>query len=175
MAGQLGWTAALLAHSWFRQGDFLLLDRALSQGFGWDYLMRIDGGHLMPAGLAIIWALARISLYNWLLAGGVIMILVAAASLAMLRMLVTVFTDSGERTRGGILIPFGIYLFAPLAAGAVAWLSVAVRVLPLQLAMFLAVDAHVRYLRRGRLRALIAAARPGASSSRPARTWPTSR
>lgn len=97
MAGQLGWTAALLAHSWFRQGDFLLLDRALSQGLGWDYLMRIDGGHLMPAGLAIIWALARISLYNWLLAGGVIMFLVAAASLAMLRMLVTVFTDSGER------------------------------------------------------------------------------
>lgn len=61
VAGQLGWTAALLAHSWFRQGDFLLLDRALSQGFGWDYLTRIDGGHLMPAGLAIIWALARIS------------------------------------------------------------------------------------------------------------------
>jgi len=159
VACQLGWTAALLAHSWFRQGDFLLLDRALSQGLGWDYLMRIDGGHLMPAGAAVIWALARISLYNWLLAGGVIMVLVAAASLAMLRMLVTVFAgDSGERTRGGILIPFGIYLFAPLAAGAVAWLSVAVRVLPLQFAMFLAVDAHVRYLRRGRLRALIAAA-----------------
>jgi hypothetical protein len=74
-----------------RSPSFLLLDRALSQGLGWDYLMRIDGGHLMPAGLAIIWALARISLYNWLLAGGVIMIGVAAASLAMLRMLVTVF------------------------------------------------------------------------------------
>jgi hypothetical protein len=159
VAVQLGWTAALLAHSWFRQGDFLLLDRALSEALGWDYLMRIDGGHLMPAGLAIIWALARISLYNWLLASGVIMVLVAAASLAMLRMLVTVFArDSGERTRAGILVPFGIYLFAPLAAGAVAWLSVAVRVLPLQIAMFLAIDAHVRYLRRGRLRALIAAA-----------------
>jgi hypothetical protein len=159
VACQLGWTAALLAHSWFRQGDFLLLDRALSAPLGWDYLMRVDGGHLMPAGLAIIWALARISLYNWLLASGVIMVLVAAASLAMLRMLVTVFaSDSGERTRGGILVPFGIYLFVPLAAGAVAWLSVAVRVLPLQFAMFLAIDAHVRYLRRGRLRALIAAA-----------------
>jgi hypothetical protein len=159
VACQLGWTAALLAHSWFRQGDFLLLDRALSHGLGWDYLMRIDGGHLMPAGQAVIWALARISLYSWLPAAGVIMVLVAAASLAMLRMLVTVFAgEGGERTRRGILVPFGIYLFAPLAAGAVAWLSVAVRVLPLQFALFLAVDAHVRYLRRGRLPALIAAA-----------------
>ena len=159
VAVQLGWTAALLAHSWFRQGDFGLLDRALTSGLGWDYLMRLDGGHLMPAGLAITWALARISLYNWLLASGVIMVLVAAASLAMLRMLVTVFaSNSGERIRGGILVPFGIYLFAPLSAGAVAWLSVAVRVLPFQLALFLAVDAHVRYLRRGRRPALIAAA-----------------
>ena len=159
MACQLGWTAALLAHSWFRQGDFLLLDRALSHGLGWDYLMRIDGGHLMAAGLAVIWALARISLYSWQPAAGVILVLVAAASLAMLRMLVTVFaSDAGERTRRGILVPFGIYLFAPLAAGAVAWLSVAVRVLPFQLALFLAIDAHVRYLRRGRWPALIAAA-----------------
>jgi hypothetical protein len=159
VACQLGWTAALLAHSWFRQGDFLLLDRALSHGLGWDYLMSIDGGHLMPAGLAVIWALARISLYSWLPAAGVILVLVAAASLAMLRMLVTVFaSDAGERARRGILVPFGIYLFAPLAAGAVAWLSVAVRVLPFQLALFLAIDAHVRYLRRGRWPALIAAA-----------------
>src|SRR5690348_3057382 len=121
--------------------------------------MRIDGGHLMPAGLAVIWALARISLYSWLPAAGVIMVLVAAASLAMLRMLVTVFaSDAGERTRRGILVPFGIYLFAPLAAGAVAWLSVAVRVLPFQVALFLAIDAHVRYVRRGRRPALIAAA-----------------
>jgi len=34
MAGQLGWTAALLAHSYFRQSDFLLLDRALRDGLG---------------------------------------------------------------------------------------------------------------------------------------------
>jgi hypothetical protein len=143
----------LLAHSYFRQNDFLLLDRALHEGFGWSYLMSASGGHLMPAGMAVIWGLARISLYNWFLASAVIMVLVAAASLAMLRMLLTVF---GPRT--GILAPLVVYLFGPLSAGAVAWLSVAVRVLPLQLAMFLAIEAHVRYLRGGRLPPLIAAA-----------------
>jgi hypothetical protein len=157
VAGQLGWTAALLAHSYFRQSDFLLLGRALREELGWNYLMWVASGHLEPAGLAVTWGLARISPYNWLLAGGVVMVLVAAASLAMLRMLVTVFARPDGPARAGILIPFAVYLFVPLSAGAVAWLSVALRVLPLQLAMFLAIDAHVRYLRRGRLWALIAA------------------
>jgi hypothetical protein len=158
VAGQLGWTAALLAGSYFRQGDFLLLDRALREGLGWNYLMWPTGGHLMPAGLAITWALARISLYNWFLASAVVMVLVAAASLAMLRMLLTVFARPGGPARAGILVPFAVYLFGPLSAVAVAWLSVALRVLPLQIAMFLAIDAHVRYVRRRRPWALAAAA-----------------
>jgi hypothetical protein len=153
VAGQLGWTAALLARSYFRQGDFLLLDRALHEGFGWGYLMSVPSGHLMPAGMAVTWGLARISLYNWFLASAVIMVLVAAASLAMLRMLLTLFGS-----RPGILGPFAVYLFGPLSAGAVAWLSVALRVLPLETAMFMAIDAHVRYLRGGRRPPLIAAA-----------------
>ena len=162
IAGQLGWTAALLAHSYFRQSDFALLDRALHEGFGWKYLTQVDGGHLMPAGLAIIWALARISLYNWLFASVIIMVGVAAASLAMLRMLLTVFARPGARTgqqrNPAILLPLAVYLFIPLSAGGVAWLSVAVRILPLQLGMFMAVHAHVRFVREGRIRQLAAAA-----------------
>ena len=80
VAAQLGWTALLLAHSYFRQDDFLLLDRALRSGFGWSYLMWPERGHLMPAGMAILWALARgTGPYNWLWASAVIMVLVAAA------------------------------------------------------------------------------------------------
>jgi len=86
------------------------------------------------------------------------MVLVAAASLAMLRMLVTVFARPDGPARAGILVLFAVYLFGPLSAGAVAWLSVALRVLPLQFAMFMAIDAHVRYVRRGRPWALAAAA-----------------
>ncbi len=137
----------LLAHSYFRQDDFVLLDGALRARFGWGYLMSPDRGHLMPAGLAIIWVLARASLYNWLLASAVIMVLAAAASLALLRALLTLFGG-----RPGILVPLTLYLFAPLSVGTVAWLSAAVKILPLELALFLAVDAHVRYVRAPRPR-----------------------
>jgi hypothetical protein len=143
--GQLGWTAILLAHSYFRQDDFVLLGGASRTGLGWGYLMTPDNGHLMPAGLAIIWALGRISLYNWLLASAVIMVGVAAASLALLRALLTL---CGHRR--GILVPLVLYLFAPLGVGTAGWLSAAVKILPLELALFLAVDAHVRYLRAPR-------------------------
>ena len=145
IAAQLGWTAILLAHSYFRQDDFVLLDRALRAGLGWSYLMSPDSGHLMPAGLAIIWVLARASLYNWLLAGAVIMLLVAAASAALLRVLLTLFG-----ARPAILVLLTVYLFAPLSAGTVASLSAAVKILPLELALFMATDAHVRYLRAPR-------------------------
>jgi hypothetical protein len=153
VAAQFGWTAILLAHSYFRQDDFALLDGALRAGFGWGYLMSPDNGHLMPSGLAIIWVLARVSLYNWLLAGAVIMILAAAASLALLRVLLTLFG-----ARPAILAPLTVYLFAPLSAGTVAWLSAAVKILPLELALFMAADAHVRYLRTRRPRHAVAAA-----------------
>lgn len=136
----------------------MLLDRALHEGFGWNYLMSVDSGHLMPVGLSLTWALARVALYNWTLASAAIMILVAAASLAMLRMLLTVFVRRDGTAQPGILLLFAVYLFGPLSAGTVGWLSVALRVLPLQIAMFMAVHAHVRYLRRGKPWQLAAAA-----------------
>jgi len=153
VAAQLGWTAILLGHSYFRQDDFALLDGALRSGFGLSYLMSPDKGHLMPVGMAIIWVLARASLYNWLLASAVIMVLTAAASLALLRVLQTLFG-----ARPGILVPLTLYLFAPLSVGSIAWLAAAVKILPLELALFLATDAHARYVRAPRPRHAILAA-----------------
>jgi hypothetical protein len=150
---QLWWTAALLAHSYFRQDDYRFLDRALGSGFSWKYLMLVDAGHLLPLGFAIAWVLARVSLYNWPLTSIVILALVAAACLALLRMLRTLFGN-----RPAILIPLVVYMFSPLSLAGVAWWSQGLESLPLELAIFMAVDAHVRYLRSGRLRNAVAAA-----------------
>jgi hypothetical protein len=153
IAIQLWWKAALLAHSYFRQDDYHFIDHALASGFGWHYLMSVDAGHLLPLGLAIAWVLARVSLYNWALTSAVTLVLLAAGCLALLRVLRTLFG-----TRPAILLPLAIYLFSPLSLAGAGWWSVSLEVLPLELALFMAVDAHVRYVRGGRLRHALAAA-----------------
>lgn len=150
---QLLWMATLLARSYFRQDDYFNFDRALAAGFSWKYLMLLSAGHMAPLGFAISWVLARVALYNWPLTCIVILALVAAACFALLRVLRTLFGD-----RPAILIPLAVYLFCPLALAAVDWWSVAVQTLPLELSIFLAVDAHVRYVRSGRMRSAVAAA-----------------
>ena len=150
---QLLWMGTLLARSYFRQDDYFNFDRALASGFSWKYLMLLSAGHMAPLGFAISWLLARVALYSWPLTCIIILALVAAACFALLRVLRTLFGD-----RPGILIPLAVYLFCPLALAAVDWWSVAVQTLPLELSIFLAVDAHVRYLRSGRMRTALAAA-----------------
>jgi hypothetical protein len=153
IAIQLLWMAALLAHSYFRQDDYFTFDRALASGFTWKYLMLVSAGHMAPFAFAMSWVLATVSVYNWWLTCVVVVALVAAASFALLRVLRTLFGD-----RPAILIPLVVYLFSPLALAAVAWWSVAAQTLPLELSIFMAVDAHVRYLRSGRMRSAVAAA-----------------
>jgi hypothetical protein len=153
IAIQLVWMAVLLAHSYFRQDDFRYLDRALANGLNWSYLMWVDAGHLLPLGFAVAWAMARISLYNWPLTSLFILALMAATCLALLRMLRTVFGN-----RPAILIPLTVFVFSPLSLAAVTWWAVALEILPLELAIFMTVDAHVRYLRGGRFRSALAAA-----------------
>ena len=153
IAVQLGWKAILLAHSYFRQDDYQYLGRAVGSGLGWTYLMQVDDGHLAPLGMGLNWVLARIALFNWPLICAVILPLLAAACLAMLRMLRTVFGN-----RPAILIPLGLFLFSPLSLAAADWWAVAFEILPLEIAMFMAIDAHVRYLRTGRRRTAVTAA-----------------
>jgi hypothetical protein len=153
IAIQLLWMAALLSRSYFRQDDFYNFDRALADGFTWKYLMLVSAGHMAPLGFAVSWVLAHVALYDWTLTALVILVLVLAACLALLRVLRTLFGN-----RPAILIPLMVYLFSPLALAAVDWWSVAIQTLPLEIAIFMAVDAHVRYLREGRIRQLAAAA-----------------
>ena len=60
--------------------------------------------------------------------------------------------------RPAILIPLTVFAFSPLSLAALTWWAVALEILPLELAIFMAVDAHVRYLRGGRFRSALAAA-----------------
>jgi hypothetical protein len=54
-----------------------------------------------------------------------------------------------------LLVPLGLFLFTPMTLEVSAWWAVGINLLPMQLAMILAVGAQVRYLRTGERRHLV--------------------
>jgi len=150
---QLGWKAYLLSHFYFRQDDFQLMDHALSSPFSLRYLFTIGPEQLAPAGRAVTWVMVRLSLYNWPLASTGTIILLAAASAAMLRLLVLLF---GRRP--AILIPLTIFLFTPLTLSGLSFWTTTLLWLPLQLTMIMAISSHLRYVRSGSVAHAVAAA-----------------
>jgi hypothetical protein len=153
IVAQLGWKAYLLSHFYFRQDDFLLLDRALSRGLSLNYLFSFSGGHLRPAGLVVFWLVTRLSPYNWLLASIVTIAALAAAGVLMLRLLLILFGS-----RPAILIPLIIFLFTPLTLAGLSFWTTVTDWLPLQLTMLAATYSHVRYVRSGRVGHVVVAA-----------------
>ena len=153
IGAQLWWKSTLLRHSFFRLDDFFFLERASSHGLTWNYLMWEDAGHLTPVGFAIAWFLAKISPFDWTLTSAATLTLLAFTCLALLRMLRTLFGN-----RPAILILLLVYLVSPLSFSGMTWWVVTLYELPLQLAIFCAVTAHVHYLRTGRFRHAVAAA-----------------
>jgi hypothetical protein len=153
IVAQLCWKAYLLSRFYFRQDDFLLLDRALSRGLSLNYLFRFSGGHLRPGGLVVFWLVTRLSPYDWLLASSVTIAALAAAGVLMLRLLLILF---GSRL--AILIPLIIFLFTPLTLAGLSFWTTVTDWLPLQLTMLAAAYSHVRYVRSGRVRHVVAAA-----------------
>lgn len=153
IVASLIWKATFLSHYYFRQDDFQVLDAALKSGMSVKYLTYIGSGHLFPGVDAIVWVLARVALYNWGVAAGVIMLMITAASLAAWRLLRTLFGD-----RPAILIPLALYVLSPLAFPNYSWWISAVEAVPLQIVIFAALTAHVHYVRTGMYRHAVAAA-----------------
>jgi hypothetical protein len=146
------WKAVFLSHMFFRQDDFRDLDLAIQNRFTWSYLTNVEAGHLIIGPRAVAWVLARTTLYNWALASAVSLAFVAAAGLAGYRALRTLFGDQPR-----ILIPLALYLVSPLTIPDLGWWSAALEAEPLQLAIFMALTAHVWHVRTGRTRHLLAA------------------
>ena len=153
IVAQLCWKAYLLSRFYFRQDDFLLLDRALAHGLSLNYLFSFSGGHLRPAGLVLFWLVTRLSPYDWLLASALTIAALAAAGVLMLRLLLILF---GRRP--AILIPLIIFLFTPLTLAGLSFWTTVTDWLPLQLTVLAATYSHVRYVRSGRIRHVVAAA-----------------
>jgi len=153
IVAQLCWKAYLLSRFYYRQDDFLLLDRAMSRGLNLNYLFSFSGGHVRPGGLVVFWLMTRLSPYDWQVASIVTIAALAAAGVLMLRLLVILFGS-----RPAILIPLIIFLFTPLTLAGLSFWTTVTDWLPLQLTMLAATSSHVRYVRSGRVGHVVAAA-----------------
>ncbi len=153
IAAQLIWKSIFISNYFFWQDDFHFLELGLGHSLSWSYLTFVGAGHLFPGVYAIVWVVARIALYNWAFASAITVIMLAAAGLAALRLLRTLFGD-----RPAILVPLLIYLLCPLTMLDLRWWSAAIESLPLQIAIFMALNAQVRYVRTDRFRHAAAAA-----------------
>jgi len=142
---QIWWMGVFLTHSYFRLDDFYFIDRGLHSGLTWTYLMWVNAGNLTPVGYAISWVLDRVSPMDWTLVSTVTLAMLACAGLALLRLLRTLFGD-----HPGSLLLLLIYLFSPLSFPGLSRWSFTLELLPLEIAMFCAINSQVRYVRTGR-------------------------
>nr|WP_247662466.1 hypothetical protein [Micromonospora sp. U21] len=149
----VAWRAGLATRGWFSQDEFVIAAQVLDTRLDADYLLRTFNNHLMPGGLLVAWAMVRAAGFvSWpwvlLLAVGQ-----AAVGIALYRLLRDLL-----RPGWGLLIPLCLYVFSPLTLEVSSLWLVGLLVLPVQLALVLAVAAHVRYVRTGRLRHLVVVA-----------------
>src|SRR5258708_7690786 len=135
------------------QDDFHFMELGLGHSFTWSYLSQVAAGHWFPGVYAISWVVARAGLYDWGFASTITVVMLAAANLAALRLLRTLFGD-----RPAILVPLLIYLLCPLSVMDIRFWAAAIELWPLVIAIFMALTAQVHYVRTRRFRHAVAAA-----------------
>jgi hypothetical protein len=145
IAAQVGLNSYVLNRGFFQQDDFTIGGLA-AQPFSFHLLFQNYFGHLMPGVFALAWGPVHAGGYDWGLWAGTLVLLQALAGLALLRALRTLFGD-----RMVLLVPLGLFLFTPMALADLSWWSVGSQSVPIQLALAMAVDQHVRYIRSGRI------------------------
>jgi hypothetical protein len=139
---QLAFRAWVVYPSWFFLDDYNLLHDATRRPLTLDYLLTPYNSHLMPGGRLIVWLVADSGPVNWAFAATLTLALQAAASVAALWMLTTLFGP-----RWPTLALLAIYLTSAITVPATIWWAAALNLVPLQVAFFLSVGTWVRFLR----------------------------
>lgn len=150
VGGQVALNTYVLTRGYFQLDDFSIGGLS-AHSFTLHMLFQNYSGQLMPAVFAVAWALTHTGGgYDWGLWAGTLVAMQALAGLALLRALRTLFGD-----RMTLLIPLAIFLFTPMAMSDLSWWAAGIQSVPIQLAIALAVDQHVRYVRYGRTRNVV--------------------
>ena len=136
--------------SWYVGDDFSFMSRMWHDGPSLAAVTEPYAGHVMPGGLYLTWLAGEIHAYDFTIAGAVLVAMQAAADVGLLVLLVRMFG-----LRAGILPPLALYLFTVFSTPTAVWWAAGVNQIPLQVALFWSLAAHVSYLRTRELRHLV--------------------
>jgi hypothetical protein len=142
---QVALRAWAVAGSWFYFDDIAFMSRAMASPITPGYLMESYGGHLMPAGFALIWLLTAHAAWVWWPWASVLLLMQLVAGLGMLRLLRSMFGD-----RLFVLVLLAGYLSYVFTLSAGIWFAAGINQLPMQIALVFGLHAHLAYLRTRR-------------------------
>ncbi|MGK5442695.1 hypothetical protein ACSNN7_12895 [Micromonospora sp. URMC 105] len=146
----LAWRAQLASRGYLAVDDYMLIARAAEAELTPGFLLTLYNNHFMPAALLITWLVTRAAgLAYWPY------VLILTAAQAILAVSFARLLRTLVRPGWALLVPLAVFLFSPLTLEATSWWAVGVNMLPMQIAMVLAVGAQVRYVRTGRRRHLV--------------------
>lgn len=146
-------------HAWaslngyFGQDDFILTYRAAHAApYDLEYLFQDYSGHLQPGAFLLAWLVTAVAPLNHTVA--MLPLLAAHAAVLWLcwRAFVRLFGS-----RWPVLLPFAIFAASPVVLFPTLWWAYGMQLLPLLLAMFGALHAHLNYLDDGRVKHAVAA------------------
>jgi hypothetical protein len=145
-------------HAWmtltgyFAHDDFLIIDQAARHGpFDLAYLFQDYSGHVAPGGFLLAWLVTAIAPLSRVVAVLPLLLVQAAAAVLLWRVLVRTFGD-----RWALVLPLAVYAFSPLILFPTLWWAYGIQLVPVLLAMFAALDAHLTYLRDRTTKHLVA-------------------
>jgi hypothetical protein len=137
--------AVAALQGYFGHDDFVIFHRAAAANpFDPGYLFQDHNGHIAPGMFLVAWFVTELSPLSVPHAMVPLLLVQAAATLMLWRLLVRCFG-----VRWGLLLPFAVFTFSPLILYPTLWWAAGVQAFPLLLAMFGALNAHVRYLQEG--------------------------
>jgi len=144
------WRLDIASRGYLALDDFFLTTTVAGAPFSIDLLVTHHMNHFMPAPMLITWLFTQVfGLVYWpyllLLTAG--QALVGLSFYRLLRQLCP--------PRFGLLIPLAVLLFCPLTLENSSWWWSGANLLPMQLAMILAVGAQTKYVRTRRRRHLV--------------------
>ncbi|MTK05314.1 hypothetical protein [Micromonospora sp. CP22] len=144
------WRAQVASRGFLAADDYVMITQAAESELTVEHLLSLYNNHLMPGGRLLIWLITEyVGMAYWpyvlLMATGQ-----AILGLTFFRLLRRLLRPSWL-----LLLPLGALMFSPLTLEATSWWAVGVNMLPMQIAMVLAVGAQVGYVQTRRKRHLV--------------------